>query len=113
MAALRRYLEQQGWFKAKNIPLVNMAQYWNLVALGTVADVVPLDQCNRILVHQGISRIRLGAARPGIQALIDISAKTPAHIRAQDLGFSIAPRLNAAGRLDDMGLAFNVCCASH
>src|SRR3989338_2272724 len=83
---------------------INMAQFLDLVAIGTVADVVPLDKNNRILVHQGLQRIRLGKARPGILALIQIAAREPLKIAAMDLGFSVGPRLNAAGRLDDMSL---------
>ncbi len=79
----------------------------DLVALGTVADVVPLDTNNRILVHQGLQRIRSGKARPGIQALIDIANRKAEKLTAQDFGFALAPRLNAAGRLDDMGLGIS------
>jgi len=74
------------------------------VALGTVADVVPLDHNNRILVAQGLRRIRAGRARPGIKALLEVAKRNPASIVASDLGFAIGPRLNAAGRLDDMTL---------
>lgn len=104
MLALRRQLQDSGWFEAQALPLPNMAQYLDLVALGTVADVVPLDQNNRILVHQGLLRIREGQCRPGISALIEISNRTTKQLRASDLGFAIAPRLNAAGRLDDMSI---------
>ena len=104
MLALRRYLSEQQWFLKKNIPEPNMARLLDLVALGTIADVVSLDHNNRILVHQGLQRIRLGQCVAGIIALCEISKKNPAKITAADLGFSIAPRLNAAGRLDDMSL---------
>src|SRR3989338_934891 len=86
---------------------INMAQFLDLVALGTVADVVPLDKNNRILVHQGLQRIRQGKARPGILALIQIAARDYQKMKAMDLGFSVGPRLNAAGRLDDMSLGIH------
>ena len=76
----------------------------DLVALGTVADVVPLDQVNRTLVHQGLLRIRSGLCRPGIRALLQIAGKNPKRLVAADLGFAVGPRLNAAGRLDDISL---------
>lgn len=89
----------------------NMAQLLDLVALGTVADVVPLDKNNRILVHQGLQRIRAGVARPGIKALLSIANRDPARLVASDLGFAIGPRLNAAGRLDDMSLGIQCLLA--
>ena len=104
MLALRRHLVECDWFKSAQIPEPNMAQFLDLVALGTVADVVPLDKNNRILVHQGLERIRQGLCRPGIQGLIKISGRKCETLRESDLGFAIAPRLNAAGRLDDMSL---------
>ncbi len=107
MLALRRRLSNSGWFVSKGVPEPNMAYFLDLVALGTIADVVGLDQNNRILVKQGIARIRQGLCRPGIQALIEIAGKNAAFIKESDLGFSIAPRLNAAGRLDDMSLGIN------
>ncbi len=79
----------------------------DLVALGTVADVVKLDQNNRILVQQGLQRIRAGRACPGINALLQVAKKTPAKVTSSDMGFSVGPRLNAAGRLDDMSLGIN------
>ena len=94
MLAVRQYLQCK----------VNMSQFLDLVALGTVADVVKLDKNNRILVHHGIQRIRLRLARPGIMALLTISKKNPLTLKSSDLGFSIGPRLNAAGRLEDMSL---------
>lgn len=102
MTALRRRLRQQGWFQHTALPEPNMAQYLDLVALGTVADVVPLDYNNRILVHHGLQRIRAGKTGPGILALLRIAGRNPAQLVASDLGFAVAPRLNAAGRLDDM-----------
>lgn len=107
MLALRRHLQASGWFEQNALEVPNMAQFLDLVALGTVADVVPLDQNNRILVHQGVKRIQQGFARPGIQALIEIASRDPKRLRPSDLGYAIAPRLNAAGRLDDMSLGIS------
>ena len=76
----------------------------DLVALGSVADVVPLDANNRILVHQGLARIRAGRARPGLRAVLEVAGRDPQGINSTDLGFILGPRLNAAGRLDDMSL---------
>lgn len=104
MLALRRQLINSGWFSSQGLAETNMAQFLDLVALGTVADVVGLDQNNRIMVNQGLARIRQGHCRPGIKALIDISGRDPSRLRESDLGFAVAPRLNAAGRLDDMSL---------
>ncbi len=104
MNALRAELRQMGWFEESGIPEPNMANFLDLVALGTVADVVPLDHNNRILVAQGLQRIRAGGARPGIKALLEISGKQSHNIIASDFGFALGPRLNAAGRLDDMSL---------
>lgn len=104
MLALRRHLVQQDWFTKMSIPEPNMASFLDLVALGTVADVVGLDQNNRILVNQGLARIRQGLCRPGIKALIEVAGRELSKLREADLGFAIAPRLNAAGRLDDMAL---------
>lgn len=107
MLALRRRLIERGFFAANQIPEPNMSQFLDLVALGTVADVVALDQNNRILVSQGLARIRKGLARPGINALVEVANRQVAQLKASDLGFSVAPRLNAAGRLDDMSLGIN------
>lgn len=104
MLALRRQLSSNGWFQSQNLTEPNMAQFLDLVALGTVADVVGLDQNNRILVNQGLLRIRQGLCRPGIRALIEVAGRSCARIREGDIGFAVAPRLNAAGRLDDMSL---------
>ncbi len=104
MAALRTTLRQQGWFQQQHISEPNMADYLDLVALGTVADVVPLDQNNRILVENGLQRIRAGRCCAGITALIGISKRTANRLVATDLGFALGPRLNAAGRLEDMSL---------
>lgn len=101
MLALRAHLRELGWFSgARTEP--NLAQLLDLVALGTIADVVPLDQCNRILVAQGLERIRRGLACEGIQALAAVSGRDTARMSASDLGFAVGPRLNAAGRLEDM-----------
>jgi len=81
-----------------------MAQWLDLVALGTVADLVPLDHNNRVLVRQGLERIRHGLARPGLMALLRAGGRDYRHVRASDLGFAVAPRLNAAGRLQDMSI---------
>ncbi len=102
MMGFRQYLRETGWFE--NHPEPNMAQLLDLVALGTVADVVILDDNNRTLVQQGLSRIRNGKVRPGIEALIEISKRDKRYLTAMDLGFGIGPRLNAAGRLEDMSL---------
>ncbi len=107
LCALRSELERRGWFVPQR-PKPNMAAYLDLVALGTVADVVGLDSNNRIFVHQGIGRIRTGRARPGILALAEVSRRNPARLAAPDLGFALAPRLNAAGRLDDMSLGIEL-----
>lgn len=104
MLALRRHLVNAQWFSKMNLPEPNMASFLDLVALGTVADVVGLDQNNRIMVNQGMLRIRQGLCREGIKALIEIASRDFSKLRESDLGFAIAPRLNAAGRLDDMAL---------
>ena len=104
MNALRGALREMGWFAESGIAEPNMASFLDLVALGTVADVVPLDYNNRILVHQGLARMRAGAARPGIMALLEVAGRQSQRLVASDLGFAVGPRLNAAGRLDDMSL---------
>lgn len=107
MLALRSLLREQSWFEEQNIAVPNLAELLDLVALGTVADVVPLDYNNRILVSQGLARIRSGKVCAGISALIDIAGREKERLIASDFGFAIAPRLNAAGRLDDMSLGIN------
>ena len=102
LLGLRARLKEAGWFERHAIAVPNMADFLDLVALGTVADVVPLDRNNRILVHQGLMRIRNGRCRPGISALLRIAGRDPARAQASDMGFAVGPRLNAAGRLDDM-----------
>lgn len=107
MNALRGALKEMGWFAESGIPEPKMANYLDLVALGTVADVVPLDHNNRILVAQGLARMRAGAARPGIMAMLEVAGRQAQKLVASDLGFAIGPRLNAAGRLDDMSLGID------
>jgi len=102
MLALRAELRRRGAFASAPEP--NLADYLDLVALGTVADVVPLDQNNRILVAQGLARMRAGRTRPGIAALAEAAGRTLDRATAQDLGFLLGPRLNAAGRLEDMAV---------
>lgn len=111
MLALRTFLRDKGWFDERGITPPNLAELLDLVALGTVADVVPLDANNRILTWQGLSRIRAGKCRPGIKALLEVSNRDPQKLAASDLGFALGPRLNAAGRLDDMsvGVALLLC----
>ena len=104
MSALRRHLQEQGWFQQAKITAPNMAQFLDLVALGTVADLVPLEYNNRILVAQGMARIRRGLARPGILALVQQAGRQLNQLQATDMGFVLGPRLNAAGRLDDMSV---------
>ncbi|CRL46270.1 Single-stranded-DNA-specific exonuclease RecJ [Sodalis glossinidius str. 'morsitans'] len=104
MLALRARLNDSGWFTQRGIAAPKLAELLDLVALGTVADVVPLDANNRILVHQGLSRIRAGRCRPGIRALAEVANRDITRLCASDLGFALGPRLNAAGRLDDMSV---------
>ncbi len=100
MARVGRMLEEQGMAGAAKIP----AKYLDLVALGTVADVVPLDHNNRVLVQQGITRIRAGHAVPGIGALLNQSGRQLERCVSTDLGFAVGPRINAAGRLEDISV---------
>jgi single-stranded-DNA-specific exonuclease len=104
MLALRAHLRKHNWFAENNIKEPNLAEVLDLVALGTVADVVALDPNNRILIHQGLQRIKAGQCCVGIQALLQVAQRHHEKISASDLGFAIAPRLNAAGRLQDMSL---------
>lgn len=104
MSALRKRLRDIGWFIERGIQEPSMGNVLDLVALGTVADVVPLDYNNRILVSAGLKKMRCGQAVAGINALLQIAGKDPRNISAVDLGFIVGPRLNAAGRLDDMSL---------
>lgn len=102
MLALRAELRTRGWFEER--AEINLAHYLDLVALGTVADVVPLDRNNRILVAEGLRRIRAGRCRPGILALLEVASRQCQSVVASDLGFAVAPRINAAGRLKDMSI---------
>ena len=102
MLALRGRLRTLGWFEKSDLDEPNLADQLDLVAIGTIADVVPLDRNNRILVDEGLKRIRKGKTRPGIDALITVSSREGVRLRASDVGYGLAPRLNAAGRLEDM-----------
>ena len=104
MLALRARLRASGWFTERNIAEPNLSRLLDLVALGTVADVVPLDANNRVLVAQGLKRINQGQAGAGIEALLRIAGRQPRRVTAMDLGYIVGPRLNAAGRLTDMSL---------
>ncbi len=104
LIALRRKLQAMEWFTRQSIAPPNLASLLDLVALGTVADVVPLEHNNRTLVYQGLQRIRAGRMRPGLKALLEIANRRLDTLVASDLGFAVAPRLNAAGRLDDMSI---------
>ena len=102
LMALRARLRALGHYTPQTQP--NIGELLDLVALGSVADVVPLDANNRILVHQGLERIRAGRARPGLKAMLEVARRDHRRLTASDLGFILGPRLNAAGRLDDMRL---------
>ncbi|MGB1237891.1 MAG: single-stranded-DNA-specific exonuclease RecJ [Pseudomonadales bacterium] len=104
LIALRRLLEREQWFSQRAMAKPNLASLLDLVALGTVADVVPLEHNNRTLVYQGLQRLRAGRARPGLKALLEVANRKLPNIVASDLGFAVAPRLNAAGRLEDMSI---------
>jgi single-stranded-DNA-specific exonuclease len=109
LMSLRAELRKRGAFS--NAPEPNLAELLDLVALGTVADVVKLDANNRLLVAQGVARMRQGLARPGINALFEVAGKKPQRACAEDLGFVVGPRLNAAGRLSDMTLGIECLLA--
>ncbi|MBB6522198.1 single-stranded-DNA-specific exonuclease RecJ [Pseudoteredinibacter isoporae] len=111
MLALRKHLRDVQWFTDQSIPEPNLGSLLDLVALGTIADVVTLDHPNRILVQQGLARIRAGQSRPGIQALLNVAGRPCDKISSVDLGFVLGPRLNAAGRLDDMSLGIDCLMA--
>ncbi|MDB1124826.1 single-stranded-DNA-specific exonuclease RecJ [Vibrio algarum] len=113
MLALRAYMRERNWFELKGIQVPNLAELLDLVALGTVADVVSLDENNRILVHQGVQRIRAGKGRPGIQALIEVSKRDARRLVAADFGFALGPRINAAGRLDDMSFGVELLMSTN
>mgnify|MGYP000123789403 CR=1 FL=1 len=112
MLALKARLQAQDWFSQHSLPPPNLASLLDIVAVGTVADVVGLDENNRVLVHQGLQRIRSGKAKPGILALFDVAGRSHARVSSSDLGFVIGPRLNAAGRLDDISLGIECLLAS-
>jgi single-stranded-DNA-specific exonuclease len=102
LSALRKNLRESDWFE--KIPEPKLVEYLDLVALGTIADVVPMDYNNRVLVQEGLRRMRAGKTRPGIRALLDLAGKRLSSLTSTDLAFGVAPRLNAAGRLDDISL---------
>lgn len=102
LLALRAEMRALDAFKRNGLSEPNLAELLDLVALGTVADVVPLDHLNRVLVYQGLQRIRSGRARPGILALLELGKRQRDKVKSSDLGFAVGPRLNAAGRLEDM-----------
>ncbi len=102
MLGLRALLRERGHFAAGKEP--NLAELLDLVAIGTVADLVPLDKTNRILVAQGLKRIRAGACSAGIRALMEVAGLERSRLSSEDIAFALAPRINAAGRLDDMRL---------
>ncbi|MGB9429283.1 MAG: single-stranded-DNA-specific exonuclease RecJ [Gammaproteobacteria bacterium] len=104
LLALRARLRADNWFGSRGISEPNLAEFLDIVALGTVADLVPLDHNNRVLVAQGLARIRAGRGAPGIRALLEVGKREVSRITAADLGFAAGPRLNAAGRLTDMSL---------
>lgn len=107
MLALRAHLRAGGWFADQGIPEPNLGLLMDLVALGTVADVVPLDRNNRILVRDGLRRINAGRACPGIRALLSVARRSAGRLAAADLAFAVAPRLNAAGRITDMSVGID------
>ncbi|HBK5920018.1 TPA: single-stranded-DNA-specific exonuclease RecJ [Vibrio alginolyticus] len=115
MMALCVHMRKHNWFAEQGMQEPKLMELIDLVALGTVADVVPLDENNRILVHQGLQRIRAGKARPGIQALIEVAKRDARSLVASDFGFALGPRINAAGRLDDMsfGVELLMCNNIH
>ena len=113
MMALCVYMRKQNWFVQQGMQEPKLMELIDLVALGTVADVVPLDENNRILVHQGLQRIRAGKARPGIQALIEVAKRDARRLVASDFGFALGPRINAAGRLDDMSFGVELLMSNN
>ena len=113
LTALRAELRHRGWFEMTGIEPPNLGDVLDLVALGTIADVVPLDRNNRILVAAGLARIRAGRARPGIEALLEVAGRDPSKITSTDLGFLVGPRLNAAGRLEDMSIGIECLLADN
>ncbi|HHF0442848.1 TPA: single-stranded-DNA-specific exonuclease RecJ [Haemophilus influenzae] len=110
MLAVRAKFRELGIFTAETQP--NFTDLLDLVALGTIADVVPLDQNNRILAYQGLMRIRARRCRPGIIALAEVANRNVEQFTSSDLGFCIGPRLNAAGRLDNMSIGVELLLAN-
>lgn len=104
LTALRTRLRESGWFDAVGRQEPRLGDYLDIVALGTVADVVPLDHNNRCLVAHGLRVLRSGRGRPGIRALLEVAGRNPASAGATELGFVVGPRLNAAGRLEDISV---------
>jgi|TARA_B110000037_G_scaffold7563_1_gene8137 single-stranded-DNA-specific exonuclease len=104
LSAVRKVLRQKSWFEQKQLSEPLLADYLDLVALGTIADVVPFDKNNRVLVNEGIRRMRAGKIRPGIRALLAVSGTNFKKLISRDIAFGVAPRLNAAGRLEDMSI---------
>ncbi len=104
LLALRRHLREIGWFARRAMQEPDLSSLLDLVALGTVADMVPLDANNRILVQAGLRRMRAGQIRPGLRALVNVAGRRLDRLNAADLGYALAPRVNAAGRLEDMSL---------
>ena len=102
VSAVRAELSRRDWFGADR-PMPNMADFLDLVAIGTISDLVPLDQTNRILVSEGLRRASV-APRPGVKALLEVAKRGRKRVLAEDIGYGLAPRINAAGRLTDMSL---------
>jgi len=104
MLAFRTHLRESKYFAQQQTAEPNLAELLDLVALGTVADVVPLDKNNRVMVAQGIARIRAGKCCPGIKAIVNVAGRQIERLVAADLAFAVGPRLNAAGRIEDMAI---------
>ena len=104
LLALRAKLKQEYWFENNNIDYPNLANFLDLVALGTIADLVPLDKNNRTMVAHGLKLIKNNKSKPGIYALLNLAGRQLSKLTSSDLSFAVAPRLNAAGRLTDMSL---------
>ena len=111
LIALRARLRQSNWFEENQLAEPRLENYLDIVALGTVADLVPLDQLNRVLVSQGLKLIRSGQGNAGIKAILEVSGRDFSQARSADLGFAVGPRINAAGRLDDITEGINCLLA--
>lgn len=109
MLAVQKFLRNKGWFTSRKE--FQVGSLIDFVALGTVADVVPLDKNNRILVENGLKQIREGKSHAGIYALLEVAGRDPAKITSTDFGFVIGPRINAAGRMDDISIGIETLCA--